>query len=43
MTANFSGQDSAGKFLEVAEIWLENKPAVRYFLLLFSAKNSDER
>lgn len=43
VTANFSGQGSAGNFLEVSEIWLENMPVIRYFMLLFVAKNSDER
>ncbi|MBV1763902.1 MAG: hypothetical protein KUA34_02605, partial [Pseudodesulfovibrio sp.] len=43
VTVNFSGRGSAGNFLEVSEIWLENMPVIRYFMLLFVAKNSDER
>lgn len=31
--ANFSGRGLAGNFLEVAEIWLENKIAIRYLVL----------
>jgi excisionase family DNA binding protein len=33
VTANFSGRGSAGNFLEVAEIWLENRIAIRYLVL----------
>jgi len=42
VTENFSGRGSDGIFLEVAEIWLENPPAIRYFLLLFAVKDSGE-
>lgn len=42
VTANFNGRGSAGIFWEVAEIWLENSPAIRYFLLLFVVKDSGE-
>ncbi|ADJ26954.1 DNA binding domain protein, excisionase family [Dehalogenimonas lykanthroporepellens BL-DC-9] len=33
VTANFSGRGSAGNFLEVAEIWLESRSAIRYLVL----------
>jgi hypothetical protein len=32
VTVNFSGRGSAGNFLEVAEIWLENRIAICYLL-----------
>ena len=30
---NFSGRSPAGNFLEVAEIWLESRSAIRYLVL----------
>lgn len=42
VTVDFSGRDSAGNFLEVSEIWLENMPVIRYFMLLFVVKDSGE-
>jgi len=33
VTENFSGWGSAGSFLEVGEIWLESRLAIRYLLL----------
>jgi len=33
VTANFSGRGSDGNFLAVAEIWLENRIAIRYLVL----------
>src|SRR5690606_38474475 len=33
VTVNFSGRSPAGNFLEVAEIWLESRSAIRYLVL----------
>jgi excisionase family DNA binding protein len=35
VTANFSGRSPAGNFLEVAEIWLESRSAIRYLVLSY--------
>jgi excisionase family DNA binding protein len=33
VTVDFSGRSPAGNFLEVAEIWLESRSAIRYLVL----------
>jgi excisionase family DNA binding protein len=42
VTENFSGRCSAGNFLEVAEIWLENRIAIRYLVLSYFITESKE-
>lgn len=42
VTANFSGRGSDGNFLEVAEIWLENRLAIRYLVLSYFIMESKE-
>lgn len=42
VTENFSGWGSAGNFLEVAEIWLESRLAIRYLVLSCFIMDSKE-
>ena len=42
VTANFSGLGSDGNFLEVVEIWLESRLAIRYLVLSYIIMESKE-
>lgn len=42
VTANFSGRGSAWIFLEVGEIWLESRLAIRYLVLSYFIMDSKE-